>query len=345
MHWASPLYLNFLLLIPTVVIFFIFAAIKKRKILDRFGDKTLVQRLCGSKSMTKERWRKILIIIAVIFMILAIARPQMGTRLTMTARSGVDVLIAIDTSLSMLAQDIKPNRLEKAKLEVSSLIDKLKGDRVGILTFSGNSFVQCPLTLDYNAAKMFLSIIEPGMMPVAGTSIGDAIKTAEKAFIRKQRKYKVLILLTDGEDHNTRPVEAAKEAKKAGIIIYTIGIGTSKGEPIPIVDKDGKVTGYKKDKENEVIMSRIDEVTLQKIALTTDGKYYHATPREFELDKIYEDISRMEKKELSSRLWTQYEDRYQYFLAIALILLCIEFLVGDRRRRFSQITPQMDADS
>ncbi|MDP8230325.1 MAG: VWA domain-containing protein [Candidatus Gorgyraea atricola] len=332
MHWGTPVYLNFLLIIPLLVVFFVFISINKRKAMNRFGDSSLVERLSVSKSAQKERASRILIVIITLFLILAFSRPQIGTKLTMTNRQGVDVMIAIDTSSSMMAQDIKPNRLEKAKLEVASLIDKLKGDRVGILTFSGTSFIQCPLTLDYNAAKMFLNIVAPGMMPRPGTAIGEAIEKTTKAFVKKQRKHKVLVLLTDGEDHETSPIEAAKKAKKEGIIIYTIGIGTRKGEPIPLIDESGNVTGYKKDKDGEVVMTKLDDSTLQKIALITGGKYYHATPREFELDKIYDEISKMEKKELSSRLFMQYEDRFQYFLAIALILLCIEFVIGDRKR-------------
>lgn len=333
MHWGSPIYLNFLLLIPALAVFFVYISRMRKKRLEIFGSRDIIEKLSASKSAAKKQARNILIITAAGFLILTLARPQIGTKLTMTQRYGVDVMIAIDTSLSMTAQDIKPSRLEKAKLEVSSFIDKLKGDKVGVLTFAGDSFVQCPLTLDYNAAKMFLSIIEPGMMPRPGTAIGDAIRRAAKSFIKKQRKHKVLVLLTDGEDHDTKPVEAAQEAKKEGVIIYTIGIGTAKGEPIPLVDEAGKVAGYKKDKSGEVVMSKLDEVTLQKIALVTDGKYYHATASEFELDKIYDEISRMEKKELSSRLFTQYEERFQYFLGIALALLCVEFLIGDRKRR------------
>ncbi len=332
MHWGSGIFLNFLLLIPILIIFFVFISFKKRKSLDLFGDKIVLEKLLLSKSIVKDRTKRILIIIGVTFLILALSRPQIGTRLTMAKRRGVDILIAMDTSTSMRARDIRPSRLEKAKLEVSSLIDKLRGDRIGILTFAGNSFIQCPVTLDYNAAKMFLNIIEPGMMQKPGTALGDAIKTAQSAFIKKERRHKVLILLTDGEDHDTNPTKAAEEAKREGIIIYTIGIGTKKGEPIPILNEKGRVSGYKKDKNNEVVMSRLDEATLQKIALVTDGKYYHATPREFELDKIYDEINKMEKKELSSRLFTQYEDRFQYFLIVALILLCVEFLMGDRKR-------------
>ncbi|MDP2911488.1 MAG: VWA domain-containing protein, partial [Candidatus Omnitrophota bacterium] len=182
MHWGAPVYLNFLLLVPIMVVFFILAGISKKKKIEKFGDIALMERLSSSKSITKDRARKIIIVIACVFLILALAMPQIGARLTMTKRYGVDMLIAVDTSSSMLAQDIKPSRLEKAKLEIISLIDKLKGDRVGILTFAGDSFMQCPITLDYGAAKMFLSVIEPGMMPKPGTAIGDAIRTAIKGF-------------------------------------------------------------------------------------------------------------------------------------------------------------------
>ncbi|MCX5687674.1 MAG: VWA domain-containing protein [Candidatus Omnitrophica bacterium] len=333
MHWGSPVYLNFLLLIPAAIVFFILVGISKRKKVEKFGDSALIEKLSSSKSLAKERIRKVLIVIVLSFLIMALARPQIGSRLTMTKRYGVDIMLAIDTSSSMLAQDIKPSRIEKAKLEILSLIDKLKGDRVGILTFAGDSFMQCPLTLDYSAAKMFLNIIEPGMMPKPGTAIGDAIKTATKSFTKKERKHKVLVLITDGEDHDTNPTEAATEAKKEGVMIYTIGIGTRKGEPIPIIDPSGKISGYKKDKSGEVVMTKLDEETLQKIALITDGKYYHATASEFELDKIYGEINKMDKKELSSRLFTQYEDRFQYFLGVAFILLCIEFIIGDRKKK------------
>ncbi|MFA4991002.1 MAG: VWA domain-containing protein [Candidatus Omnitrophota bacterium] len=333
MHWGAPVYLNLLILVPLLAVFFIFVSMNKRKRMEAFGDPRLMERLSFFKSAAKERAGRILIVIAVSLLILALARPQIGTRLTMTKRYGVDMMVAIDTSSSMLAQDIKPNRLEKAKLEVASLIDRLKGDRIGILTFSGDSFVQCPLTLDYNAVKMFLSIIEPGMMPRPGTAVGDAIRLAAKSFIKKERKHKVLVLLTDGEDHETDPVAAAQEAKKEGVIIYAIGIGTSKGEPIPVIDGAGKVTGYKKDKNGDIVMTRLDETALQKIALLTDGKYYHATAGEFELDRIYDEISGMEKKELSNRLFAQFEDRFQYFLGIAFILLCAEFAIGDRRKK------------
>jgi len=333
MRWGFPFFLNFFILVPILILFFVLTGINKKKKIARFGDPALIERLSSTKSMAKERLRKALIVAALLFLILSLAMPQIGARLTMTKRYGVDILVAIDTSESMTAQDIKPNRLDKAKMEISSLVDKLKGDRIGILTFAGDSFMQCPLTLDYSAAKMFLNIIEPGMMPKPGTDIGDAIRRSVKGFTKKERKHKVIILITDGEDHGPNAIEAASEAKKEGVIIYAIGIGTKKGEPIPVTDESGRISGYKKDKKGEVVMTRLDETALQKIALITDGKYYNATPGEFELDSIYGEISRMEKKELSSRLFTQYEDRFQYFLGIVFILLCVEFIIGDRKRK------------
>ncbi len=331
MHWGTPAFLNLFLIIPILIGFYAFISLKKKRSREIFGDPSLVERLSFSKSSAKERTKVILIFFAVIFLIFTLARPQIGTRLVMAKRYGVDIMVAIDTSLSMLAEDMKPNRLEKAKIEIATLIDRLKGDRIGILTFAGDSFIQCPLTLDYSAAKMFLGIINVDMMPRPGTAIGDAIRRSISAFTKSERKYKVLILVTDGEDHKGKPVEAAEEAARAGIKIYTIGIGSTKGEPIPIRDKTGKIVEYKKDRSGEVVLTKLDEATLQKIAFVTDGRFYHATGG-MELDKIYEEISKMEKKELQSRLFTQYEDRFQYFVGIAIILLCMEFILGERKR-------------
>ncbi|MFH1478330.1 MAG: VWA domain-containing protein [Candidatus Omnitrophota bacterium] len=332
MNWALPVFLNLLILIPILVIFFIFVAKSKERSLRILGDMEVVKKISFSKDIARDHLKALLIILASFFLIISIARPQIGSRLVMNRRSGIDIIAAIDTSLSMKAQDIKPARLDKAKLELGSFIDKLKGDRIGILTFSGDSFVQCPLTLDYNAAKLFLDVIEVGIIPKPGTAIGEAIKKAVDSFVKKETKYKVLVLLTDGEDHESDPLGAGRLAKKEGVIIYTIGIGTKQGEPVPLIDGSGNVSGYKKDTSGEVVISKLDDSTLQRIAVMTGGKYYNATPSEFELENIYEDISKMERKELSGRLFTQYEDRFQYFLAIALILVCLEFLIGDRKK-------------
>jgi Ca-activated chloride channel family protein len=232
----------------------------------------------------------------------------------------------------MNAEDVKPNRLEKAKGEIIGFIDKLEGDRIGLVAFAGKAFIQCPLTLDYGAVRIFLDSVNTKIIPVPGTAIGEAIRCAIGAFNQKERKYKALILLTDGEDHGTQPIKAAEEAKKHGIRIYTIGIGSPEGEPIPIRGATGAIIGYKRDAKGNIVMSKLDEITLEKIALITNGKYYRATPGEIELDKIYKEICKMEKKELFTRKFTQYEDRFQIFLVIALFVLCLECVISDRKR-------------
>jgi len=250
----------------------------------------------------------------------------------MMKRQGVDIIVAIDVSASMLAEDMKPNRITKARQEVRGILDRLQGDRIGLVAFAGEAFIQCPLTLDYSAAELFLDVIDVGLIPRQGTAIGDAIRKATEAFESKERKHKVLILLTDGEDHNTNPIEAADEARKAGVKIYAISIGSPVGEPIPITDRAGNKAGYKKDKNGEVVVTKLDEMTLQKIALNTGGRYYNASPGEMELDKVYDDIAKMEKKELEGKLLMQYEDRFQYPLALALILIIGEFFISEKRK-------------
>jgi len=322
-----------LILLPLLMIFFWLVHRMKRKAMKRFGNPTLMQKLTSSFSPRKQRWKTILLLLSTFFLLFSLSRPQLGTRLTLMKREGVDIVIALDCSLSMLAEDFLPSRLEKAKQEVKGLIARMRGDRVGLVAFAGVAFIQCPLTLDYSAAQMFLDIMDVDLIPEPGTAIGDAIRTSIKAFNQKERKYKVLILLTDGEDHDSDPLGAAEEAAQEGIRIYTIGIGSTQGEPIPLRNERGEITGYKKDGEGNVVVSRLDETTLQKIALTTGGKYYHATRGEMELDKIYDEISRMEKKELEGKLLTQYEDRYQIFLFLSVLCLVVEFLLSDRRSK------------
>jgi Ca-activated chloride channel family protein len=320
-----------LILLPLLVIFFWLVLKMKKRAMRKFGNLALMEKLSLSFSPRKRRWRLVALLLGIFFLLFSLARPQLGTRLTLMKREGVDIVIAMDCSLSMLAEDFKPSRLEKAKQEVNGLISRMQGDRVGLVAFAGVAFIQCPLTLDYSAAQMFLDIMDTDLIPQPGTAIGDAVRTSVEAFSQKERKYKVLILLTDGEDHDSDPPGAAEEAAAEGIKIYTIGIGSIEGEPIPLRNSRGEVTGYKKDTDDDVVVSKLDETTLQKIALATGGKYYHATSGEMELDKIYNEISKMEKKELEGKLMTQYEDRYQIFLLLSIVLLTAEFLLSERR--------------
>jgi Ca-activated chloride channel family protein len=332
LQFGYPHFFYLYWIIPLLIAFFVWSYYQKQRLLRRIGDEELVQQLTLSSSRKKQNWKIAVVIFSIIVLVFALADPQIGTKLEEVKRSGVDIFVALDVSKSMLAEDVAPNRLDKAKHEISTFIDRLQGDRIGLICFSGISFVQCPLTLDYSAAKLFLNDIDTDIIPQPGTAIGSAIDLAQKSFVHKELKHKVLILITDGEDHEGDPVETAKEARKEGIVIYTIGIGSQQGAPIPEFDSRGNRTGYKKDRSGQVITSRLDVLTLEKIAFETGGKYYISSTGESELNKIYQEISEMEEKELSSRQFTQFEDRFQIFLFITLILLIFETLLSERRK-------------
>ncbi|MFZ0392164.1 MAG: VWA domain-containing protein [Calditrichia bacterium] len=332
LRFAYPQFLWLYALVPLLALFFVWTFYKKRRLLRRLGDDRLVEQLTRSVSRRKQIWKMVLVLLSYCLLVLALADPQIGTRLAEVKRRGVDIFVALDVSTSMLAEDVPPNRLEKARHEISAFIDRLEGDRIGLICFSGISFVLCPLTLDYSAAKMFLNDIEPGMIPRPGTAVASAIQTAMDSYVEKEIKNKVLILITDGEDHEGEPLETAKEAAKEGVIIYTIGIGSPQGAPIPEYDAYGNRTGYKKDREGNVVTTRLDVLSLEKIAFETDGKFYISSTGESELEKIYDEISALEEKELTARKFTQFEDRFQIFLLLGILLLLVETLLGERRK-------------
>jgi Ca-activated chloride channel family protein len=263
----------------------------------------------------------------------ALARLQFGTHLELLKREGIDIVIALDVSKSMMARDMLPNRLGKAKQEIRGVIERLKGDRIGLVVFAGEAFIQCPLTLDYSAAGFLLASVDNSSISVQGTSLTAALEMSTRAFAQQEKKHKVLLLLTDGEDHEGGAIEKAEEARQQGIKIYTVGIGNPEGEPIPILDRNGKQMGFKKDESGEVVVSRLDEVTLQKISLATGGKYFHATAGEIELDRIFDEVNSMEKKELEGALVTRYDDRFQWPLLLAIFLIVGEFFLSERKKR------------
>jgi len=331
-RFDNILYLQFFWLMPALIIFFVFVFRWKKRALERFGSLELIQKLTLSLSRKRQLWKIVLLIISVFFMVLSLAKPQIGTKLEQVKREGVNILIATDVSLSMMAEDIKPNRLEKAKHAVGKFIDLLEGDRVGLIAFAGEAFVQCPLTLDYGAAKMFLEIMDISSIPTPGTAIGEAIKLATKTFEQRERKHKVLILITDCEDHAGDPIKAAEIAEKEGLVIFTVGVGSVGGDPIPLYNESGRNIGFKKDRQGQVVTSKLDEITLEKIALQTGGKYYRASGSESELTKIYDEISKMEKKELASLKFSQFEDRFQYVLIFAIVFLIFEIFISERKK-------------
>jgi Ca-activated chloride channel family protein len=335
MKFANPDMLYALLLIIPLVFFFLWAHRGRRLARDRFAQPSRFNRLAATYSRTGRITKFVMLLIGLIFLIFAAARPQWGTHAVMMKREGLDIMILLDTSISMDAEDMKPSRLEKAKQEIRGVVERLSGDRIGLVLFAGQSFVHCPLTLDYSAFKIFMDVVYSDIIPTQGTAIGDAIETALTAFDQSERKYKVMILLTDGEDHDTKPIEIAERAHEQGVRIFTIGIGSVRGEPIPIKNRRGETVGFKKDEDGSVVMTSLDEITLQRIAEITDGEYFRATAGEIELDRIYDEILGMEKRELEGKLMTQYEDRFQYPLAAGLFFLIIEFVVTDRKLRFN----------
>ncbi len=333
MRFAHPDYLHVLWLIPAFLLLFLWAARSRQRSLERFGEEHLVAKLSHTVSRRRQKLKHGLLLLALLFLGLTIARPQVGTHAVPVKVEGIDLIFALDTSLSMLAEDMKPNRLTRAKHEISALSDRLSGDRVGIVIFAGTSFVQCPLTFDYSAVKLFLEAVDVNSISVPGTAIAQAIATSVRAFENsKPESSKVIILLTDGEGHEGDPIKAAEQAEKRGIKIYTVGIGSQKGELIPLRDEQGNLTGYKKDRNGNVVMTKLDQLTLEKIAVLTDGQYYHVASGGIGLDNIYNDISNMEKTLQETRLVTHYEERYQYVLVIAILLIIAEAFLTDRKR-------------
>lgn len=331
MFFARSEYLNLLWGLPALGLFFYWSLSYRRKRLRKAVAPSLLPKLTEEFSRAKAILRAFFLTGFFTFGILALARPQWGARLETVRRQGVDIIAALDVSYSMNTEDVAPNRFEKAKSEIRKLIQRSEGDRIGLIGFAGTATVQCPLTLDHGASDLFLDIAYTGMIDEPGTSLAAAIETATKAFIAKEKKYKVLVLFTDGEDLEGQVDKALKEAKEGGVIIYAVGIGTPQGKPIPIRDRNGIVVEYRKDPEGEVVVSSLDERSLAKIAVDTGGQYFRATTSEKEIESLYDDISRLEKKDLESKLVQNFEDRFQYPLGAAILFFAAGFWISEKR--------------
>ena len=329
MEWGSPHYFQWLWVLPLAAGVYYLSSWRRRDQMRRFGDVVLVQRLIASFDARMRLVKRALLVLSVFFMILALCQPHFRTKEITVERKGVDVMIAVDVSRSMLAKDIQPTRLEKSKLELSSLMDHLKQDRIGIVAFAGEAFIQCPLTLDRSAVKLFLTTLSPNLIPTPGTMIGAAIHVATQAFSDKEKEYKALILLTDGEDQGSNPMQFAKKAKTAGVRIFTIGIGTQDGSTVP---GEFAGEGVKRDRSGQIVISKLDEKLLREIAAETGGVYYRSTGGELEIDNLAGEIRTMSQKGLKSEKIFEYEENYQYFLVITLVLLFMEMILSERKR-------------
>lgn len=319
-------------LVPLLGALYWWARGRKQRDLARLGDAELLGRLTATVSRRGQVAKATLLLVVVGLLVTALARPQFGSRVETVRREGRDIVIALDLSASMVAEDIAPNRLEKAKFAIADLIARLDGDRVGLVAFAGEAFVQSPLTLDYGAATLFLNAMDTEMISVQGTNLGQAVEVALDAFGDTDRRDRVLVVITDGEDHEGQVEPAIERATNEGVQIFTVGIGSTDGVPIPDVDATGRTSGFRRDDDGTVVTTRLDEASLQTIAARTGGVYYRASPAGTELASLAEEVSAGEGQEFEAEQVTLFDEQYQIFLGLALVLLFAESLVPDRRR-------------
>lgn len=333
MRWGSPDSLLLLMpLMAALIAFAYFVHVSRQRLLARFARSAMLSRLTRSVNGSRHRTKMVLFLVGMMFLSMALLEPQFGTVLEMAKRKGVDVVVALDVSRSMLAEDVRPNRLERARYQVGELLERLQGDRAGLVLFAGSAFIQCPLTVDYGAFRMLLSIVGAGSIPVQGTAIGDAIRLALKCFDDGDRQHKVVVLFTDGEDHETDPMAAAQMAIDQGARVLVVGMGTPEGELIPLRGEDGQVD-YHQDSQGNYVKTRLDEATLRQVALATDGAYFRSSLSGRETDLMYDLIANMDQKEFGSERFSQREQRYQYplFAAIVCFVLAVMLPEGNRK--------------
>ena len=325
--FARPVFLWLLLLVPLILLGHAARLIVRRRRVRRFGDERLVSALMPSWSRAKGWWRTVLFCIGFASFSIGMARPQLGATLVEREIKGAEIMICLDVSNSMLAQDYTPDRLSRAKLAISRIVDRLDGDRIGLIIFAGTSFVQLPVTTDYVSAKMFLNSVDNTSVPIQGTAIGEAILTAAKSFSVQSEKSRAIIVITDGENHEDDPVEAARQVAETGIHVYTVGVGSLRGQPIPL---NGELM---KDKDGDIVVTHLDEGTLKRIASAGNGAYVHAGNEEFGLNPILAEIRKLEDERFNSLVFTEYDEQYMYFFAVALFFFVLEMLIGERRAK------------
>jgi Ca-activated chloride channel family protein len=324
-----------LILIPLILAAYFLMNNQKKKLLNQYGNSSLIAELMPLRSSARPSFKLFLLLTSLAFFILALAGPQFGSKLQEKKSEGVEIMIALDVSNSMMAADIKPNRLERAKQAISKLVDRLKNDKVGLIVFAGDAMTQMPITADYVSAKMFLASINTDLIPVQGTSIGKAIKLASVSFTPDSKSDKAIIIITDGEDHDEDALNAVTAAREKGIYVYTIGIGSPEGSPIPLETSGGQVN-FKKDNEGQVVISKLNEELLNKIAITGEGIYVRANNAQVGLNTIFDKIKTLKKGEFKTKAYAEYKDQYQWPLAISLFFLLLEIIVLERKTKWSQ---------
>jgi Ca-activated chloride channel family protein len=317
------------LLVVVPLVFLAFWNLYQRSLrLKELGDPELVNRLLGGFSEKGRTWKTILVMSALVFVIFSIANPQIGSKYEEVKREGVELMICLDVSNSMLAEDMQPNRLERSKQAISKLVDELGSDKIGLVVFAGQAYTQLPLTTDYAAAKLFLSTVNTEVVPVQGTAIGAAIELAANSFGKNESNNRAIVVISDGENHEDDALEQAKLAAEKGIKVHTIGMGSPQGAPIPMLEK-GRITGYRTDENGQTVLSKMNETMLSEVAAAGSGSYTRATNSDVGLGELLSRISKMEKKEFGKKMFTDFEDRFQYFLAIAVLFLLLDLFVPE----------------
>ncbi|WP_452602847.1 vWA domain-containing protein [Pontimicrobium sp. MEBiC06410] len=319
-----------LLVIPVIVVLFLVLQLWKRSAQNKFANKTIINRLSPNKSVFKSILKLIVLCLAFACLSIALVNPKNGSKLETVKREGVDIVFAVDVSKSMLAEDVAPNRLDKSKQLVTQIINNLASDRVGIIAYAGKAFPQLPITTDYASAKMFLQNMNTDMLSSQGTAIDEAITLAKTYYDDDQQTNRVLIIISDGEDHGASSTSVAEEASKEGIRIFTIGVGDTKGGPIPI-KRNGVVLNYKKDRQGETVITRLNEDTLKNIAEEADGAYINGRVTANVVDEIKEILNKMDKTEFEAKQFADFEDQFQWFLGIAIFLLFLDIFLLERK--------------
>ena len=332
LRFEHPEYLYWLAIIPLLIIVYVLLRWRQDRMFQRFASLEMRDYLIPERSNRRGIFKFVVFLLMIACLILGLANLQSGSKMEEVKREGIDLYLALDVSNSMNAQDIVPSRLDRSKQAINKLISELEGDRIGVIVFADKAFVQLPITTDYAAAKMFLSTVNTGTVASQGTAIGEAINLAIKSFPEDERS-KAIVIISDGEDHeNEAAMEAAREASKKGIRIYTIGMGLAEGAPIPEINQYGRQVGYRKDKNGNTIITRLDEEMLRRIADTGGGVYVRASNSNVGLENIYKDIAKMDKSEIETKVFTDYEDQFQWFIGAAILLLLLEIFMSSCKR-------------
>lgn len=324
-RFANPYILYLLLIIPAAIVLFIFAQMRRRRRLERFASSSLLAQLTPSASPARLRTKFVLYSLALAFLILAAARPQVGSKLREEHQKGIEMMLVVDVSNSMLAEDFEPNRLDRTKFAIDRVVESMKQDRIGVVAFAGEAQVQLPITSDYRMARAFARKLSPQLVRTQGTDLGAAIKLATMSFSSQSEGSRVMILITDGENHESDALEAAQAAAEKGIAIYTIGIGTPEGAPVMIGGE------YLTDENGDMVVSKLDEKMLQEIASTTGGAYVRATKQSIGLKEIVDRLKELDESDLATTRFEAFDEQFQYPLVVALLLLLVEWLILDRR--------------